>query len=316
MRVLVTGGNGQLGSDIRGHFKKALSAPPSLSTLKEHNWFQRGYDIDCDAVTHQDLDISDADAVKAFFDSRAPYDIIINAAAYTNVDGCEKNEALAFKVNALGPMNLAKIAQKQGAKLVQVSTDYVFPGNENSLRHEDDPCRPISAYGRSKYAGEILAQDACDKVFVVRTAWLYALEGKNFVKTMCRLAREHGKVSVVNDQVGCPTFTRDLAEAILCLAATDKYGVYHCVNRGVCSWYDFASLIIKTFGIDAEVEPISTEEYRQRFPLSAARPEYSGLDCRKLEQAADFHLRTWQEAFADYYRHVQVQDGQAHDRQA
>lgn len=296
MRVLVTGCNGQLGSDLKRRFRAALSSP-SPESLLELNWFRRGYHEDCDAVDHHVLDIADEDAVKDFFASRAPYDLIINAAAYTNVDGCEKEEALAFRVNALGPMHLARAAQRMGAKFVQVSTDYVFSGDEDGSRLESDPCCPISAYGRSKHAGEILSLNECERTFVVRTAWLYSPYGKNFVKTMCRLGRANGKISVVNDQFGCPTSVSDLAEAILCLAVTDKYGIYHGVNSGVCSWYDFARRIIHGFGIAAEVEPISTEEYRCRFPAAAPRPRFSALNNEKLQQAADYRMRSWEDAF-------------------
>lgn len=296
MKVLVIG-NGQLGQTLREKFNEATTAVCEGRKLPEGHWFTRGYDDMCSCADHHDLDIGNEMAVQEFFKSRPRYDVIINAAAFTNVDGCEKEEALSFKINALGPMYLARAAQKSGAKLVQVSTDYVFPGSEEGARLESDPAQPVSAYGRGKYAGEILSLSECEKVFVVRTAWLYSPYGKNFVKTMCRLARNNGKVSVVDDQFGCPTSVADLAEAILCLAVTDRYGIYHAVNSGVCSWYDFASRIIRGFGIEASVEPISTEEYRRRFPASAQRPRFSALDNTKLQEATLFRLRSWEEAF-------------------
>lgn len=296
MRVLVIG-NGQLGQILRDKFHEASSCVCDGLELPQDHWFKRGYDDMCACADHHDLDIANATAVKDFFKSRPRYDLIINAAAYTNVDGCEKEEALSFKVNALGPMYLSRAAADMGAKFVQVSTDYVFSGREDGLRLESDLAQPLSAYGRGKYAGEILSLNECEKTFVVRTAWLYSPYGKNFVKTMCRLGRSNGKLSVVNDQFGCPTSVADLAEAILCLAATEQYGIYHAVNSGVCSWYDFALRIIKGFNIKAEVEPISTEEYCRRFPASAQRPKFSALNNAKIQRVANFKLRSWEEAF-------------------
>lgn len=193
------------------------------------------------------LDITDEAAVQAFVANAQP-DVIINCAAMTNVDGCEANEAVAYKVNATGPANLAAAAQKCGAKIVQVSTDYVFAGDAFEDRIESDATSPESAYGRTKLAGEQLVADACAQHFIVRTAWLYGYVGNNFVKTMLRLARENGAIKVVYDQYGNPTSANDLAYEILKIAVTDNYGIYHCTNKGTCSWCDFACAIVDGAG--------------------------------------------------------------------
>ena len=218
----------------------------------------------------------------------------------TNVDGCEEHEDAAFRVNALGPKNLALAAKKSGAKLVQVSTDYVFSGNEESERTEDDSTDPQSAYGRSKLAGEQLVRETYDKHFIVRTAWLYGYVGANFVKTMLRLAKEKGSIKVVNDQFGNPTSANDLAYEILRIAETENYGTYHCTNNGVCSWFDFASAIVDEAGISCEKKPCTTEE----FPRPAKRPNYSSLRNAQLEKTTGDEMRPWQDALKEYIHNL------------
>ena len=253
-----------------------------------------------DYIDYDVLDISDEAAVESWFAQNGPYDLAINCAAITNVDGCETNEAAAFKVNALGPRNLARAQESSGGKFVHVSTDYVFPGTDPHPRTEADPVCPLSAYGRTKWAGELLAADACARTFIVRTAWLYGYIGKNFAKTMMRLAREHGKISVVSDQMGNPTSANDLAYEILAIAETEEYGTYHCTNEGTCSWFDFASAVVDAAGIDCEKEPLTSVEYKQRFPLSAARPAYSSLENAHLARTIGNDMRPWHEALATY----------------
>ena len=235
-----------------------------------------------------------------WFVAHPPYDLVINAAAQTNVDGCEKAEAQAYRVNAHGPENLALAVNRTGGKFIHVSTDYVFAGTEAKPRTENDAVRPVSAYGRTKLAGEKLALAACPKTFVVRTAWLYGAEGKNFVKTMLRLARLNGVIKVVNDQWGSPTNAADLADAILRLAVTDQYGIYHAVNADVCSWYDFACRIVDQKGISCEKVPLTSAQYKAMFPASANRPGYSVLSTQKLEAVTEHPMRTWQAAIDDF----------------
>lgn len=230
MKILVTGEHGQLGNELRRCFE---TMEAEIGPIPEEY-----RDAEVDYIDYQVLDISDADAVDAWYAEHGPYDLTINCAAITNVDGCEQNEAAALHVNAIGAENMARAAQGCGGKIVHISTDYVFPGTNPVPRVETDAVAPISAYGRTKWEGEVLTQAACEKSFVVRTAWLYGYIGKNFVKTMLRLARENGKISVVNDQMGNPTSANDLAYEILKIATTDDYGTYHCTNNGTCSWFD------------------------------------------------------------------------------
>ena len=292
MKILITGASGQLGNELKlcldGNMHSALGLIPEIYR-----------DVQCDFIDHDELDIADQKAVENWFRSRA-YDLVINCAAYTNVDGCEKDEASAFKVNAIGPLNLARVCQIQQAKFIQVSTDYVFPGNEQSAREESDQVRPISAYGRSKHAGEILSLSECARTFVIRTAWLYGLYGKNFVKTMRKFARQNGKLSVVDDQYGNPTNAADLAHAILLIASTENYGIYHCTNDGIASWFEFAKAIVEFSEIHCICEPISSKEYKRRFPNSADRPHWSALENKHLKETVGNCMRPWKEALFDH----------------
>lgn len=292
MKILVTGSYGQLGNELKRCFETMqaeIGVVPEVYADAFVNY-----------IDHDVLDISDGRAVGIWFYEHGPYDLVINCAAITNVDGCEHDETSALKVNALGAMHLANAAQECGAKFVHVSTDYVFAGNSPEPRSEIDAVCPISAYGRSKLAGELLALDACERTFVVRTAWLYGYVGKNFAKTMMRLACEHGGISVVADQFGNPTSANDLAYEILRIAETDYYGVYHCTNNGTCSWFDFASAIVDLAGIECEKEPLTSMEYKQRFPRSADRPQYSSLDNARLRETIGDEMRSWYEALETY----------------
>ena len=223
MRILVTGGNGQLGNELQRILREGRSEIGPIPDA------YAGAEVVATDV--DELDVTDADAVMAFV-AQGGFDLIVNGAAMTNVDGCETAEDAAFRVNAEAPGNLARAAEAAGAKFVQVSTDYVFPGTEPEPRVEDDPTGPVSAYGRTKLAGEERSLEACSRCFVVRTAWLYGYVGKNFVKTMMRLGADRDEVTVVDDQLGNPTSANDLAHEILKIAATENYGVYHCTERG------------------------------------------------------------------------------------
>ena len=290
MKILVVGASGQLGSELL----KALSAKGGLPREYE--------DARVDALCRSELDISDAAAVNAWFDRSGSYDLVFNAAAQTNVDGCERAEGEAYLVNAHGPENLARAVARTGGKFIHVSTDYVFDGKAESAaagRAEEAPVCPVSAYGRTKLAGEKLSMLACDRTFVVRTAWLYSATGKNFVKTMLRLAREKGVIRVVNDQVGNPTNAADLADGLLRLAVTEAYGIYHGVNSGACSWFDFACRIVADKGVPCEKFGISTEGYKAMFPMAADRPRDSRLDNARLSRVIGRPIRSWQEAIDD-----------------
>lgn len=292
MKILVTGGYGQLGNELKRCFDTMEAEIGPIPSIYE------GAEVDY--IDYDTLDISDAAAVDAWYAEHGPYDLTINGAAITNVDGCESDEAGALRVNALGAENMARAAAACGGKIVHVSTDYVFPGTDPVPRKETDEIGPISAYGRTKWEGEVLALDANDKTFVVRTAWLYGYIGKNFVKTMLRLAREHGRIAVVNDQMGNPTSANDLAYEILKIASTDNYGTYHCTNDGTCSWFDFACAIVDAAGIECEKEGLSSVEYKERFPQSADRPAYSSLENAHLAATIGDEMRPWKDALATY----------------
>ena len=296
MRLLVTGSHGQLGNEIRRCLETMEAEVGPIPAAYSH--------ADVDYVDYDDLDIADALAVDAWFEAHGPYDIVVNCAAFTNVDGCESNEQGAYCVNAQGAENMARAANACGAKIVHVSTDYVFPGDNPKPRCESDEPAPISAYGRTKLAGELLVKAACERYFIVRTAWLYGYVGRNFAKTMLRLARENGKIAVVADQYGNPTSANDLAYEILVLATTGEYGIYHCTNNGTCSWFDFACAVVDAAGEPCEKEPLTSAEYKARFPQAADRPAYSSLDNARLRATIGDSMRPWQDALATYMQNL------------
>ena len=290
MKILITGANGQLGTELQRVLRDMRAEIGPLPAEYQ--------DAEVVALDSEGLDITDESAVAS--ELAKGYDIVINAAAYTNVDGCESNFEAADAVNHMGPANLARSCEEHGAKLVQVSTDYVFPGNEEGERVETDPVGPISAYGRTKLAGEEAVKELCSRFFIVRTAWLYGYGGKNFAKTMIRLAKKLGKISVVADQFGNPTNANDLAYEILKLALTQEYGVYHCTNNGTCSWFDFACAVVDLAGIPCEKEPLTSAQYKERFPQSADRPHFSSLKNAHLEATIGDEMRPWEEAVKTY----------------
>ena len=276
-RVMITGANGQLGRAV--NLQYADSGEYEL--------------INTDVG---ELDITNIDKVMTFVREVKPY-AIINCAAYTAVDACEKEEDLAFRINAIGPRNLSIAATETGAKMMHVSTDYVFDGNGTRPYRETDPTGPQGAYGRTKLAGEDFVREFSDRHFIVRTAWLYG-DGKNFVKTMLRLAEEHREVGVVKDQYGTPTSAAELAKAIKYLLPTENYGLFHGTCEGSCSWADFASEIFRLAGKNTKVNYITTEE----FASPTKRPAYSILDNYMLRLTTDFTFAPWQDAIAEYMK--------------
>ena len=296
MKILITGCNGQLGTELRKQLKAGCSEigpiPEKLRTATV---------IPTDLA---ELDITNRDEVVSFVRRMQP-DVIINCSAYTNVDGCETDTDAAFKANALGPRNLAMAAEKVGARLIHVSTDYVFSGADNGgvPLDESHPTGPVSAYGRTKLLGEQYVRQFCRRSFVVRTAWLYSYTGKNFVFTMMNAGKKFGKLTVVNDQRGNPTNAVDLAHHLLKLAVSHEYGVYHCTGEGVCSWYDFACEIIRLSGTPAEVAPCTSAEYAAKNPAAASRPAWSALENRMLTCTVGNEMRPWQEALAEFFKH-------------
>ena len=291
MKILVVGSYGQLGNELR---RLLETGEAEIGSIPEDY-----ADAEAVYVDHDVMDIRDADSVRAFCEEGG-FDLIINCAAITNVDGCESDEEGAFAVNADGAGNLAKAASLIGAKIVHVSTDYVFPGIDPTPRVETDEVGPLSAYGRTKLAGEQQVAQECAQHYIVRTAWLYGYVGRNFVKTMLGLADTHDAVTVVDDQVGNPTSANDLAYEILRIAATNNYGIYHCTNEGICSWADFAEAIMRGAGKACVVNRCTSEEYAQMNPASASRPAYSALENKHLADTVGNEMRAWQDALATY----------------
>ncbi len=292
MKILITGGKGQLGTEIAKCFERGYTELGTPDILKIDN--------DITAIDMDELDISDMDAVCSLFEKER-YDAVINCAAYTNVNGCETERETAFKANALGPRNLAIASEKIGAKLIHVSTDYVFAGDGTKPYVEWDLCAPQSAYGSSKYLGEEYIKQFCTKYFIVRTSWLYGYYGGNFVKTMMKVTRNNGTAKVVNDQRGNPTNAADLAHHLLKLLTTEQYGIYHGTGNGECTWYDLTCKIVELAGIEAQVNPCTTEEY----PTPAKRPAYSSLDNMMFRATVGDEFRNWEDAlkcFIDNYK--------------
>ena len=297
MMILITGCDGQLGQGLQAILTSGRSEIGPIPEELE--------DCDISAVDVDELDITDTAAVLGFVRSSAP-DVIINCAAMTNVNACESEQVTAMRVNAIGPRNLALAAEEVGAKLIHVSTDYVFRGNGTAPYCEWDETGPNTVYGKSKLLGEQYVLDTCHRAFVVRTAWLYGLVGNNFVKTMRRLGRERGEVTVVYDQQGNPTNANDLAHHLLKLAVSEAYGIYHCTGSGVCSWFDFACKIMEYSGIACRVNPCTTAEY----PTPAPRPAYSALRNLMLESTVGDEMRPWEEALQSYCRKLnEVEQG-------
>ena len=293
MKILITGSNGQLGSELRKIIKAGRS---ELGSIPDNIRNARLLCVDID-----DVNIEDMEAVKAMVDSFAP-DVIINCAAFTNVNQCETDRETAFKANAIGPRNLAVAAEQLGAKLIHMSTDYVFEGNGKKPYCEWNVCNPQSVYGYTKWLGEQYVRDFSTKYIIVRTAWLYGYDGNNFVKTIIKTAREKGALKVVDDQRGNPTNAVDLAHHLLKLADTNEYGVYHCTGDGECSWYEFACEIIRLAKIDCAITLCTTEEY----PTPAKRPSYSSLENMMLKCTVGDEMRNWMDALAYFTEHLET----------
>ncbi|MBD8915308.1 MAG: dTDP-4-dehydrorhamnose reductase [Pseudobutyrivibrio sp.] len=291
-KVLVTGCNGQLGRAIQKEYAGDVTF--ILTDVAEG-----------EGITS--LDITDIDAVMSLVLAQKP-DVIINCAALTNVDGCEKMWDLAYKINAIGPRNLAIAATAVGAKLVHVSTDYVFAGTERTPRTEFDTPNPISAYGKTKLEGEQFVRQFAEKFFILRTAWLYG-DGKNFVKTMVRVAKTHDEVSVVCDQFGSPTSAVELAKMIHFLEGTDNYGIFHATCEGETNWADFTEAFYAKLGITAKVNHITSEEYARMNPEAAKRPAYSNLDNYMLRLTTDqFAMADWEDALDVYLKDFDMEN--------
>ncbi|MGR6337100.1 dTDP-4-dehydrorhamnose reductase [Priestia megaterium] len=276
-KVLITGANGQLGKEL-------------VELFTETGFEVYGFGRD-------KMDITNQEQVQEVISTLKP-NIILHSAAHTQVDLAESEPEQAFSINAYGTRNVAVAAEAVGAKLVYVSTDYVFDGTNDEPYNEFSPTSPLGVYGKSKLAGEQFVRDLHSKFFIVRTSWVYGKYGANFVKTMLKLGGERKELSVVSDQIGCPTYTLDLANAILELVNSEKYGIYHISNSGSCSWYELAKEIFKEAKMEIKVIPCTTAE----FPRPAARPAYSVLEHMSIELNQFSSIRSWREGLSAFIK--------------
>ena len=284
-KILVTGCNGQLGRAIRKEYEGEAE-------------FINTDVIDAEGITK--LDITNVEETVGLVRETKP-DVIINCAAATNVDGCEKDYDFAYRVNAIGPRNLSIAATETGAKLIHVSTDYVFPGTNPDPLTEFDAPGPISAYGKTKYEGERFVEQFARRYFMLRTAWLYG-DGKNFVKTMLSLSETHEELSVVGDQFGSPTSAVELAKMIHFLEPTENYGLFHATCEGQTNWADFTEEIMRLAGKKTKVNHVTSAQYKEMNPASADRPAYSILDNYMLRLTSDYRMADWHDAIEVYMK--------------
>ena len=280
MKVLVTGAKGQLGTDLMNELAK------------------RG--IEGIGVDVEEMDITDAEACRRVIKASGA-DAVIHCAAYTAVDAAEDNVELCRRINGEGTRNVAQACKEADVKLMYISTDYVFDGQGTRPWEPDDERHPLNVYGQTKYEGELAVEERSDKYFIVRIAWVFGVAGKNFIKTMLRLGKERGAVSVVDDQVGSPTYTYDLARLLVDMIQTDKYGRYHATNEELCSWYEFAKEIFRQAGMDVPVTPVSSSE----FPAKATRPSNSRMSKEKLSDNGFERLPAWQDALGRFLKEIE-----------
>ncbi|QNM10264.1 dTDP-4-dehydrorhamnose reductase [Wansuia hejianensis] len=279
MRILVTGVKGQLGHDV-------------MNELEKRGHTGIGVDI-------EEMDITDPAACENVI-KEADVEAVIHCAAYTAVDAAEDNIELCTRVNAYGTENIARVCEKLNLKMMYISTDYVFDGTGTRAWEPDDERHPLNAYGMSKYEGELAVTGHVKKFFIVRIAWVFGVNGKNFIKTMLRLGKENGAVSVVNDQIGSPTYTYDLAVLLVDMVETEKYGFYHATNEGLCSWYEFAQEIFRQAGMEVKVTPVSSAEFKAK----AKRPSNSRMNKEKLTLNGFKRLPSWQDALERYLKEI------------
>lgn len=281
MKILVTGAKGQLGCDV-------------VEQLK-----QRGHEVI--GVDVEEMDITNDVQVSQVMEEIRP-EGVIHCAAYTAVDAAEDNVQLCQNINVHGTENIVKYCEKTGCKLIYLSTDYVFDGEGNRPWEPDDEADPLNVYGQTKYEGEQLIRQHLEKYYIVRISWVFGKNGRNFIQTMLRLGKENGAVKVVNDQIGSPTYTYDLARLLIDMVEKEEYGTYHATNLGICSWYQFACEIFHQAGMEEViVTPVTSEE----FPAKARRPHNSIMNKAKLEDHGFQQLPTWQDALRRYLQEMQ-----------
>lgn len=284
MRILVTGVKGQLGYDVVRELDK------------------RGY-TNVRGIDKDDLDLTDEISVKKYVTEYAP-DCVIHNAAWTQVDRAEECKEAVYKINALAPKYLAEVCSSLGAKMIYISTDYVFKGDGQAFYKPEDKKEALSVYGQTKSAGEDFVTSILDKYFIIRISWVFGINGNNFVKTMLKLSETRTSLNVVSDQIGSPTYTYDLAVLMCDMIETQRYGIYHATNEGVCSWYDFTKYIYEVAGItNVEVHPITTSEYQKMYK-QAFRPLNSRMDKSKLVENGFNLLPDWKDAVIRYIKEL------------
>ena len=304
MKVLVTGVGGQLGHDVMNELASRGYEGIGSDIKETYSGIQ-----DCTAVTtmpYVPMDITDASSVEKVLTDAKP-DVVVHCAAWTAVDLAEDEDKkdIVKAVNATGTKNIADVCKKLDCKMVYISTDYVFNGEGLRPWEPDDHREPLNVYGLTKYEGEIAVEQNLEKYFIVRIAWVFGVNGKNFIKTMLRLGQERGAVSVVNDQIGSPTYTYDLSKLLVAMIQTDKYGRYHATNEGLCSWYEFACEIFRQAGMDeVKVTPVESSA----FPVKAKRPSNSRLNKDKLTENGFERLPAWQDALGRYLEELKKND--------
>ena len=281
MKVLVTGYNGQLGYDV-------------VKRLWELDIESKGVDV-------SDFDLTNKEEVQAYIREYSP-DVVVHCAAYTVVDKAEDEKELCYVVNVSGTEYVAEVCKELNAKMVYISTDYVFNGEGEEPFEVDSPVGAKNQYGLTKYQGELEVQKYLDKYFIVRVSWVFGINGNNFIKTMLRLGKEREEINVIDDQVGSPTYTSDLAKLIVDMIQTEKYGVYHASNEGYCSWYEFTKEIFKQVGYTTKVNPITTD----RYPAKAIRPLNSRMSKKSLDEAGFERLCKWEDALKNYLSELKI----------
>ena len=304
MRVFVTGVGGQLGHDVVNELDRRAHEAIGSDIQAVYSGVNDGSAVA--AAPYVQMDITDEAAVRRTVEELKP-DVIIHCAAWTNVDGAEapENREKVHQINAVGTENIARAAKAVDAKMVYISTDYVFDGQGTRPWEPDDKCyAPLNVYGRSKLDGELAVSRILEKYFIVRIAWVFGLNGKNFIKTMINVGKTHDTVRVVNDQIGTPTYTLDLARLLVDMVETEKYGYYHATNEGgYISWYDFCCEFYKQYGLKTTVIPVTTAEYGLSV---AARPFNSRLEKKKLVEAGFKPLPAWQDAVDRYLKEAKL----------
>ena len=304
MKVFVTGVGGQLGHDVVNELDRRAHESIGSDIQAVYSGVNDGSAVV--TAPYVQMDITDGAAVNKTIEELKP-DVIIHCAAWTNVDGAEapENQEKVHQINAVGTENIAKAAKAVDAKMVYISTDYVFDGQGEQPWEPDDKCyAPLNVYGQSKLDGELAVSSILEKYFIVRIAWVFGLNGKNFIKTMINVGKTHDTVRVVNDQIGTPTYTLDLARLLVDMIETEKYGYYHATNEGgYISWYDFCCEFYKQYGLTTKIIPVTTEEYGLSV---AARPFNSRLEKKKLVEAGFVPLPTWQDAVSRYLKEAEL----------